>query len=141
MALFNYGFTHFKRHFIHKGTVIKDEKEIPHIIKEDLAYTTLIGEKVKQQVIQAGHLVLKIAKGKTLIDCQLFNPNTEKNKEKEKHTTKVHKLKAMGAATNTMLIVSFLFLLFLFALIIIRVRTARKRRARRLQKSVTSHKP
>lgn len=143
MSLFEYGFNHFQRHTLQKGTVIKDSTGKEHTLDEDLLYTAAAGEEVTKKVSSSGELSILNSKGEELAQYQLFFPSPKKGTNKMASDTAEQVksgLSPLQITTKTAVYVYSAFLLLVSSMVIVRMRVRRKRalqRVRRYEKNYT----
>ncbi|KSU77377.1 D-alanyl-D-alanine carboxypeptidase [Fictibacillus enclensis] len=142
-SLFDYGFSHFQRQKISKGTLIEDPAGRKHALKEDLEVTLPVGEHVLKNVSASGELTLKNSAGDSLAAVQLFQPSPKKEaSQMAAHSSgeATGSKLALQLTTRTALFFYSGFLMLTALMVMIRMRNKRRRalqRMRRYEKNYT----
>ncbi|MDN4076125.1 D-alanyl-D-alanine carboxypeptidase family protein [Fictibacillus terranigra] len=135
ISLFEYGFTHFQRQKLSKGTKIEDSTGKEHALKKDLEFTLPMGEHYTKKVFSNGDLRVQDGNGKELATVKLFHPSPKKATSRMASSTaqKVKEITPLQLTTRTAVFFYSLFLLLVSCMVIVRMRK-KKRKAQRMKR-------
>ncbi|MCK6255281.1 D-alanyl-D-alanine carboxypeptidase [Fictibacillus sp. KIGAM418] len=141
ISLFEYGFNHFQRQKLSKGTMIEDSAGKEHALKKDLEFTLPMGENYTKNVSSNGELTVQDSKGNELAAVQLFHPSPKKAASKMASSTaeKVKEITPLQLTTRTAVFFYSLFLLLVSCMVIVRMKKKKRKeqRMKRLAKNYT----
>ncbi|MDN4527277.1 D-alanyl-D-alanine carboxypeptidase family protein [Fictibacillus fluitans] len=142
-SLFDYGFSHFQRQTLSKGTLIEGPAGKKHVLKENIQVTLPVGENASKNVSASGELTLKNSAGDSLAAVQLFQPSPKKEASQvaahssgEGEGSKI----ALQLTTRTAVFFYSGFLMLAALMVMVRMRNKKRRalaRMRRYEKNYT----